>query len=143
MSAVGNAASSTIAQPVGSQTKPTILSRAAVALRGVFFTSADLQKPDRLYQVISALQTNVASVVRSLASNVTLSSVRLSGNVFWSGQTVLINHGLGRPYLGWYVVRAQGGAASFVEAALPPGVDTSQAIAITSANAGTFDLIVF
>ena len=59
------------------------------------------------------------------------------------GQTVPINHGLGRAYQGFYVIRAQGGAPALVEAALPAGVGANRMIALTSANAGTYDLLIF
>ena len=58
----GYAATSTIAQ--GATAQPSVPTPAALAVREVFFTSADLQKPDRLYQVIHTLQQNCAKAFR-------------------------------------------------------------------------------
>lgn len=141
--AQSSAASSTIAQPVGSQTRASILTRALQGVARVFFTAKDLEVPDRLYQVIHQLQSNLLLALRPLAENPTLGGNLLKGIVFTGGQTLYLAHGLGRAYRGWYVVRAQGAAASLVEAALPAGTTSDRIIGLTSANAGTYDVMVF
>lgn len=139
----GSAGSSTVVQPVGPQTKPTILTRAREALTRVQFTVQSLTSPEELFRVLSAIQTNVAAALRPLAEDPGASSVYLRGIVFAAGQTLYLSHGLGRAYAGWQVTRALGAAASFVEAALPTGVTSALILPLTSANAGTYDLRVF
>jgi len=136
-------ATSTVTQPVGSQAKPSVLTRAALAIRQLQFTGDDLKESSRLYRVLNDLHSAVSSALQSLASNPTLSGVLLSGEVFTGGQTRTLTHGLGRAFRGWYVVRAQGGVAAFVEAGLPAGMTPTQGLSLTSTNAGTFDLFVF
>lgn len=136
-------ATSTIAQPVGSQTRPTILTRSLVALRQVSFNADSLSTPQQLYAVIHALQQNVLRVVRVLAANPLLGANHLTGWTFTANQTQNIPHRLGRPWQGYIVCRAQVNPASFIDAPYPPGTNSSQLLPLTSANAGTYDFLVF
>lgn len=143
---VGHVATSSIAQPVGSQTRPTILSRASVALQKLFFTAASIENPDGLYRVLHLMQQNVALVVRVLASNPTLSCNVLTGESFSSGATRVIPHGLGRAYHGFYPLNAQGAAPAIYIVPAPAtevGVLASQAIILKSDNTLTCDLLVY
>jgi hypothetical protein len=149
MPATSRGASSTIAQPVGSQTRPTILTRSAIAVREMFFTSADLQKPDKLYQVIHAIQQNLSKALRVLGSNPMLSGIAITGQSCTASTQVNIAHGLGRPYRGFIVTGAQHGSyAQFEEVVpgdngYPPGLSKSTYLVLFPGNTGTFDFWVF
>jgi hypothetical protein len=134
---------STIAQPVGPQTKATSSQRALASVRRMFFTEDDVKDPKRLYQVLYQITQGLTDALRQVAENPVGGGNLLTGVVFTTNQTLYLSHGLGRPYRGWWPARAQGLAASMVEAALPTGVTSSQVLPITSANAGVYAIYVF
>lgn len=138
-----NAGSSTIVQPVGSQSKPTILTRALQGLRKTFFTGSDLQNPQQLHKVLTDLQTNTALAVKPLAENPLLSGTRVAGVAFTSGQTRTLNHGLGRAYQGYHTVNDSGVNWTGFVANNPSGVSKDQCITLTSPTTGTWDFWVF
>lgn len=123
--------------------KPTILSRTWLQVQQVFFTSADLKDPDRLYRVLHVIQQNLSKALRVIALNASISGNRLTGVVFPAGQVQYIPHGLGRAYQGWYVVRAVGHASDLVETTLPAGTTSAQFLPLVSATGGTHDLWIF
>lgn len=135
--------SSIITQPVGSQTAPTVVQRALFAVKKTFFTSADLQDPDKLYQVIRQLDDALATALRSVSTSPIVNGNLLRGITFTMGQTLYLNHGLGRPYLGVIATQALGNPWSYTIATLPMSVTASQVLPITSTNAGTYDLWIF
>jgi hypothetical protein len=139
----GKASSSVIAQPVGTQTKPSILSRTAQGLRGVSFTSEDLKDPAKLYKVLYDITANARAAIHGLSQNPLLQGNAVTGITFTGGQTVVINHGLGRAYNGYHPINDNGNIWSGKIGALPSGVTSSQCIALTSTNAGTFDFWIF
>ncbi len=143
MPATGSVASSTIAQPVGSQTKPSVITRSLIGIRQLFFTSKDLADPTKLYQVISRLQSNLVAAIRPLSENPTLAGNLLTGLSFTGGTALNISHGLGRPFVGFYCVDVVGAAWAGQRVALPPGVTSKQMIAIQTANTCTASLWVF
>lgn len=123
--------------------KPIVTQRPVVSLRRAKFSASDLGDPARLFNVLYQLENNLEQFARVLASNPILGGNLHVGLVFTTGQTQNINHLLGRAYTGWWVARAQGLAASFVEAALPASVTAAQVLPVTSANAGTYSIYVF
>lgn len=140
--------SAVVAQPVGSQTKPTILARVALSVREMFFTSADLQKPDRLYQVIHQVQQNLSKALRVLGSNRQLSGNEITGITCTAGTQFIVSHGLGRPYVGFYATYAHGAPAQFTvilpsDVGYPPGVTTSQVLVLVTGNTGTYNLWIY
>jgi hypothetical protein len=134
---------STIVQPVGSQTRPTISQRAIESFRREFFTVKDLEDPERLYQVVYQLQTNAQRMFHILATNPIGGGNLVQGLIFTAGQTLNVQHGLGRDYIGYFCTRAQNGYPAFQEAPLPASVTRSQVLPVTAQNAGTFDLYIF
>lgn len=135
---------SIIVQPIGNQTKPTIYSKAQDVFRLLQLSSSDVGDAKSLASWLQRLQQNVALAFRPIAQNPFATSVNiLQGVVFTGGQTLLLAHGLGHAYMGWWCVRARTNAASLVEAALPTGANAAQVLPITSANAGTYDIAVF
>lgn len=143
MPATGSVASSTIAQPVGSQTKPSVLTRSLIGIRQLFFTSNDLADPEKLYQVIARLQSNLIAAIRPLAENPTLAGVLVTGVVFVGGDTQLVSHGLGRAFAGFYCVDAAGTSWAGKRVASPTGTTAAQMIALTNPTAGTYSFWVF
>jgi hypothetical protein len=141
--ALGSSGGSIVVQPVGSQTKPKVLTKAFTAFKQLFFSVEDIKNPAALYRVLYTLQQNASTTLRILASAPVGGGNLLVGIVFTPGQTLYLQHGLAAPYAGWWCTRAIGGAASFVEAALPPSVTAAQVLPLSSANAGTFDVYVF
>lgn len=134
---------SVITQPVGSQTKPTISTRAALAIKPARFTSEDLKDPDRLHKVIYDQGQVAANAIHAISSNPLVFGNIIRGKVFTANQTLLIEHRLRRAYQGWLCVRAQGNPWSGVEAALPAAVTSDLAVSLTSVNPGTYDFLVF
>lgn len=114
---LGRAGSSTILQPQSGQapgaavgaslTKTTPVARALIASRQAFFTAKDLQKPERLHQVIYQQGQATQTALHALSSNPMAAGVLLPGLVFTAGQTQYISHGLGRAYSGWEIARTQ------------------------------------
>jgi hypothetical protein len=124
------------------------LTRAKVSVRQVFFTSADLQKPDKLYQVLHMIQQNLSLALRIIGNNPMITGVNLTGIAATSGQQQIVHHGLGRPYVGWFATGAHATDARFVEIlpsdpGYPPGLDTSMSLVLLSANTGVYNLFVF
>lgn len=140
---MGSSGGSIIIQPVGSQTKPTIISKAFTAFRELFFTADDVKEPQSLYRILYTMQQNSALTLRILSSATIGGGNLLVGVVFTPGQTLYLKHGLATPYTGWWCTRAQGNAQGLVEAAFPASVTPDQVLPLTSSNAGTFDVYVF
>jgi hypothetical protein len=148
MAAITRGASSTAVQPVGSQSRPTILTRSALAVREMFFTSVDLQKPDRLYQVVHAIQQNLSKALRLLGSNPMISGNQIAGVVCVGGTQFNLAHGLGRPYQGFLVTSANQGFPSFSEivpgqGGYPSGATKATFLVLAPANSGTFSFWVY
>lgn len=139
----GHVASTTTAQPVGSQSRPSLFTRLSSALRQAFFNSADLEDPKKLYEVLHQLQSNLGFAVRGLASNPLASGTHLTGLPFKNGVPLLIPHGLGRPYLGYVVTRATAQVSIPVDVGMPPGVSTRDCLNLVVTNDATIDLYVF
>lgn len=135
--------SSVIVQPVGSQTAPTTLTRNGLAIRQVQFSAESLKDSAELYRVLTNLQRNYTDALRTVGTSPIVEVNIIRAVVFQTGQTQMISHGLGRAYQGWMVVRAQGLVASMVEGALLAGLSATQVLPLTSANAGTYDIMVF
>lgn len=134
---------STITQPVGAQTKPTISQRPLTSVRRQRFTSADLQDPERLYQVIADMSNALANAQHQLAQLPIGAGNLLTGWTFTPGQTQYLGHGLGRAWRGWIVTRAQTNAASIKEAPYPSAVTSALVLPLVSANAGVYDFYIF
>jgi hypothetical protein len=140
----GRPASSTIAQqPAGSTVATTTTTRNGLPIRQIAIDEASVSDPSTLQRLLVTLQRNLLDPLRSLGTNPQAIGSLLAGVTFTPGQTRTLAHGLGRAYTGWYCVRAQGNAASLVEAAMPPGVTAALVLPITSANAGTYSIWVF
>src|SRR5271167_592532 len=92
---VGSAASSAIAVPVGSQSRGSVLTRAAQGIKKIFFTAADIAVPERLYQVLYQLQQNLLTALYPLAENPSLGAVYFPGITFVPGVPQTFRHGLG------------------------------------------------
>lgn len=135
--------SSTIVQPVGSQTAARTSTRSGLPVRQVTFTADEVADPKKLAQLLTQLNHNLYKSLQTLGTNITLQGNIVQGLVFSGGQTLFVAHGLGRAYQGAYAVRAQGNPPLFVEAALPKGATPAQLIGLTSTNAGTYDILVF
>ncbi len=133
---------SSIIATVGGQT-PTVTSSSWAPIKRTFFTAKDVADPESLYKVLYKLQENFHALAKPLSQNAAIPANRHTGIVFTAGQTLYIQHRLGRAFQGYHCVRAQGGFPSFMEAAFPAGTDASSILPLTSQNAGTFDLLIF
>jgi hypothetical protein len=139
-----NAGSTIVTQPVGSQTAPTVVQRALINIRKLFFTSKDLQDPERLYQVIHQHQQAVVSALNALGTCPLSVGVLIKGLVWAPGETKYLNHGLGRPFQGYICVGSHGpNVWAGVYDAQPVGTTTAQVIPLVQPTAGTFDLWIF
>jgi hypothetical protein len=157
MAAVASARSSTTVQsiivPAGQPPqKPSVVTKSTLGLQRMFFTEKDMTDPSRLYQVIYQIQQFVTNALAPLASNPILTGNIFRNLTFSAGQVQNITHKLGRAFVNFYCVGAQGGPwAGFIPLThglsgvpvLPTGVTTSQQIPIQSVNAGVFDFLVY
>lgn len=139
----GGGGPTTIVQPVGTQTRPTLLTRAFTGMRQVRFSQDDLQDPAQQHRIITSIVDNVQLALRPLSEDPTLSGNIVRGLVFTAGQTRSVPHGLGRAYTGFRVEHAVGAAPALYAVALPAGATSAQIIAIKSDNAGVFDVRVY
>lgn len=135
--------SSVITQPVGSQTAPSVLSRAANTLHEMFHDGASLTDPAELSRVLRLLSSNVAAALRVLGANPILFGNHCRGIQMTNGTISLIAHGLNRPWQGYICTRMVSASAIFAEGAMPTGTTTSQFLALSSLATGTFDFYVF
>jgi hypothetical protein len=140
---VGNAGSSVVTPSVLPGGQPTIVQRAIISIRKLFFTAKDLADPERLYQVITQQQTAYTSALQALGSTPWAIGNLLEAQVFTTGQTRYIAHGLGKAWTGVICSKALGLPWLYVVAAYPPAVDATKVAPLTSTNAGVFDLIFF
>lgn len=138
-----NAGSTVVTQPVGSQTSPTIVQRALVSIRKLFFTAKDLEDPERLYQILKQYQDSYTSALQALGSSPWAIGSLQEGVVFTTGQTQYLAHGLGRAWAGVWCTKAAGLPWLYTIAAYPAGVTADKVIPLTSTNAGTYSLVVF
>lgn len=126
--------------------KQKVLTAAQTGLQKIFFTSADLKDPERLYQVISKLRDFLVQALQPLRS-----CPILTGNLIQSqslGATATyVDHGLGRPPIG--VIAVAGPDRAINDSirgtlTLPPGVTASQKVAVAAVfSVGTYDLWIF
>jgi hypothetical protein len=139
----GGGATTVVVQPVGTQTKATLLQRAFNGMRQVKFTVGDLQDPETHHRILSQFVQHATTVIRTLSEDPTTSGVILRGEVFTAGQTRTLSHGLGRAFVGFRVEHAQGAAPALYTVAQPAGVTAQTSITVKSDNAGTYDLRVY
>jgi hypothetical protein len=142
--AIGRASSSTVIQPVGSQTATTVLTKALLGLKQIYFTSETVKSAERLYWVLRAIQNNVADAFGPLARNPMLAGNLIEGLAFTGGTPRGVTHGLGRaPTPGIICTKAVGGGWQGQIATQPAGVTTAQQLWLTNPSSGTFDLWIF
>lgn len=139
----GSGGGSTIAQPVGSQTKPTVTQRALTALRRVQFTIEDVKDPEQLYQILYHQQQAIDAALRTLNSNPTVGGNLLTGNVMHVGVTSYLNHGLGRPWRGVWCCLPLGQPSSFEVVSQPPNVGPELVLPLLPGKSGTYDFYVY
>jgi hypothetical protein len=139
----GGGATTVVVQPVATQTKATVLTRAFNGLKQVKFSQDDLADPETHHRLLTQIVQHTASVARSLSEDPTLAGVILQGLVFTAGMTRTLSHGLGRAYVGFRVEHADGAAPALYTVAQPAGVTSATSITIKSDNAGTFSVRVY
>jgi hypothetical protein len=88
------------ASTLAANAKQKVLTAAQTGLQKIFFTSADLQDPNRLYQVISKLRDFITQALQPLRSCPILTGNLVQAQKFSPGGTTLVQHGLGRPFVG-------------------------------------------
>lgn len=143
MPAARPATSTTIAQSHAAGVKPSVVTRASLGIRQIYFDAGTLQDKGGLYRVIEAIQSNFFLALRALGANPVFQGNLLTGLAFTAATVSTYPHGLGRPWRGYIVTQAVGGYPSFQTAALPTGTNAAQLISLLSANTGTFDLLVY
>lgn len=114
------------------------------APKPVFASEASVQSPRQLTRHIVELSNEVVALARAVI-RVPIAFGNLLTNVnFSAGVASHVQHGLGRPYLG-YIITASHTPASgtLVVSPLPSGKTTDKFIGLTSAVTATFDILVF
>lgn len=122
-----------------------ITTKAWVTLRRVFFTVADFEAPDKIYDVVNRVQEATLQVLGVISTNQLLPGNILRSVTFTAGQTQMLAHGLGREWQGFFHCRVYPGAGDPIlkEIAYASGVGADSVLPLISTNAGTYDIYVF
>lgn len=97
-----------------------------------------------IHRAVTELSADVDALTIVVASAPDIGRCFVSGVPMISGQTCLVNHSLGRPYIGWRCARAVGAAWSGHEPSTPPqGTDPSRQLALIPGSTGTFSFEIF
>lgn len=133
------------AKPVPDGAPLSITTKAWIVLRRVFFTAADVADAAKLYDILNRMQEATLSILSVVSTNHIIPGNILRAVAFTAGQTKDLAHGLGRPWQGYFIIRAvQGsGAPVFADQPSPDGVNSSSIISLNSTNSGTYDIYVF
>jgi hypothetical protein len=104
-----------------------------------------VQDPRTLTRKMNDDNAATAAKLAEHDSNPMNSGVVLQGIVFTAGQTQSLKHGLGRPWNGYQIVRAQTNPAQMTDVANPNGQTGADVnfLTLKSANAGTYDIWVY
>lgn len=123
----------------------SISTKAWVTLRRVFFTAADVAVSSKLYDILNRMQESTLQILGVVSTNQLVPGNILRSVTFASGQTIALAHGLGRPWQGYFCVRASfgSGAGAFIDGSYPTGVGADTVVPLLSISDGTFDIYVF
>lgn len=132
-----------LSKPPAAGAPASISTKAWAAFRQVFFTVGDVTDAGKLYTVLDRLQKNLVAIFGVVTTNAIIPGNIIRGVVFTAGQTQYLAHGLGRPWQGYFCVRAQTNPAVFTDVAYATGTTADSILPLLSGNAGTYDIYVF
>lgn len=89
------------------------------------------------------LQRKIADATARQRFNPFANGTLIQNVTFTAGQTIVLNHGLGEAYSGFFVTRAKGNAPQIWEDTLPTGATPKRQIALKSFSPGIYDIWVF
>lgn len=107
---------------------------------------ATVAKPDALFRHLVQLETFLATMWRSLGSNVFAGGVNIRGIQMGAGVGLVLNHKLGRAYVGWTVTRCQAPSGVYptvIETTLPTGYDPMHSLQLEASKACVLDVLIF
>ena len=136
-------AASAGAKPGPAGAPATITTKSWMTLRRVFFTTADVAAPEKLWNILNRMQEATLAVLGVVSTNALVPGNILRGVALTAGQTAVLTHGLGRPWQGYVIVRAQGAVNFLIDGAYPAGLTADVAVPLLSAATGTYDIYVF
>lgn len=80
-------------------------------LQKLYISPDDIKEPKDLARVINSLQANIQDSIDPMAQKIQNDSIILSNiSLIGPNQLNIINHTLGRPLLGWIVIRQRAGS---------------------------------
>lgn len=112
------------------------------AARRPVFTQEMLQNREVMVRQLNEVTKLVHDATQAGRSSPLLSAVIQQVTVT-AGQEINLAHGLGRPYQGYFPVRAQGASPLLYEVALSTGLTADRYVRLHFVNAGTFDILVY
>lgn len=139
-----NTASTQGGKPVPPGAPLSVTTKAWVTLKRVFFTASDVGAADKLFDILSKMQEATLSVLGVVSTNQLIPGNILRGVTFTPSQTLLLAHGLGREWQGYFCVRTSaGGPVLLSDGVYPAGVGADSVVPLKCINSGTYDIYVF
>jgi hypothetical protein len=135
-------ASTATAKPLPAGAPLSITTKAWVTLRRVFFTAADVADSAKLYDILNRMQEATLQILGVVSTNQLVPGNILRSIKFTSGVAQMVVHGLGRPWQGYFIVRASV-AGLLSDATYSAGSTSDSVVPLVSAADGTFDIYVF
>ena len=127
--------------------KQKVLTAAQTGLQRIFFTSADLKDPERLFQVIAKLRDFITQALQPLRSCPILTGNLLQSQALTTTGPTYVDHGLGRAPVG--VIATSGPSRDIADSirgglTLPVNVTAAQKVAVQAKTTnGSYDLWIF
>lgn len=135
-------ASTASAKPLPAGAPLSITTKAWVTLRRVFFTAADVADSAKLYDILNRMQEATLQILSVVSTNQLVPGNIIRGVTLSNGVTSMVVHGLGRPWQGYFIVRAS--VVNFlIDGAYAPGLGADTVVPLTSAANGVYDIYVF
>lgn len=107
------------------------------------FLPEHVQDPRTFTKQLNTQLEAIKKIVDDHATSPLLGGNVLHDVVFTAAQTQSLKHGLGKPWSGYVVIRAQTAGALIFDVANPTGASSKDIITLKSTNAGIYDIWVF
>lgn len=129
---------------LGTSIKPANLALSGGSVERIHIDGNMVRDPESLTRVLQKVALTLHATATVAASHPTASSM-LIRNILSVNGGLLVNHMLGRAFLGWFPVRMRGGFVQIYELSpQPSSVDPKKQISLACNGSGvTFDLLVY
>jgi hypothetical protein len=115
----------------------------SVAPKRILIQEQDLKSPVTMQRLVNDLYQTIEQETRALRALPFASGVWLKNQSFVASTTLYLQHGLQRPYLGWFCTRSTNGAFVGKEMPLLAAQTSDRVLPLQSANTCTADIFVF